>query len=74
MRRDIIEPQQQFESRTRNVKLANHLGNKKRLWSDQATLLESITNKKQLDIIEIIVSLWMWNEIRSYTWLVKQEA
>lgn len=29
MRQDIIEPQQQFESRTRNVKLANHLANKK---------------------------------------------
>ena len=59
---------QQYESRTRSIKLAKHLANKRRrLRSDQTTLLES---EIQIEIMESTLSLYMWHEIQSYACLV----
>ena len=44
--------------------MANHLSSKRRrLQSNQTTLLGSSENEIQLCIIKITVSLWMWHEI-----------
>ena len=59
---------QQYESRTRSIKLAKHLAIKRRrLRSDQTTLLGS---EIQMEIMESTLSPCMWHEIQSYTCLV----
>ena len=65
---------QQYESRSRSIKLDNHLTKKRRrLRSDQTALLGSSANGIQFGITEITFTLWMWYEIRSYTCLFMQE-